>query len=113
MADLPPLRFTAVTPAEVESLWQDGVVHLPGVLPLEWVAALVEPVERTVTTGEAADLAVLAPKVGRRRARSPPGSITGATTRRSPPFATASPLAAIAAAVLRSPSVFFWEDSVE
>ena len=49
-----------MTPAEVESLWQDGVVHLPGVLPLEWVAALVEPVERTVTTGEAVDLAVLA-----------------------------------------------------
>ena len=101
-----------MTPAEVEALWQDGAVHLPGVLPLEWVAALVDPVERTVTTGEAADLAVLASEGGEPTGAFAAGVDHWRTDEVFAAFATASPLGAIAAAVLRSPSVVLWEDSV-
>jgi len=112
IAPLPVDPTRPVDAAEIESFWRDGVVHLPGVLPVEWIDALAGPVDRVVWSGEATDMGSL---VG----DSPPGAPAFAAgvdhwrhdeTFRA--FATASPLAAIAATLLRSEQVWLWEDSV-
>ena len=109
---LPLVPTRDVTPEEVDTLWRDGVVHLTGVLPIDWVEALEAPVERTVATGEAADLAVLVPG----GAPDTPAFAAGVDHWRHDEvferFATESPLAVLGAAVLRSETLFLWEDSV-
>ena len=40
-----PIR--PVTDDEIDAFARDGVVHLPAILPNEWVELLVEPVEAT------------------------------------------------------------------
>jgi len=105
-----PIR--PVTAEEIEAFWRDGVVVLRGILPLSWLEALEEPLERTLGNGEAVDMgpmdATAAPD-----APSFKGGIDhwrhDATFEA---FATASPLAEIAAALLRSENVWLWEDSV-
>lgn len=101
-----------VMPDEVVRFWRDGVVHLPGILDPAWVAALAEPVERVVGTGEAVDLGMLAtdaPKAG-------PAFAAGVDHWRHDPmlrsFALDSPLGPIVAALLRTAHVWLWEDSV-
>lgn len=104
-----PLR--AVTKEEVEHFWRDGVVHLPCILDRAWVAALAEPVERVVGTGEAVDLGALADS-----AAGAPAFAAGVDHWRHDPvfrsFALESPLGPIVAALLRSEHVWLWEDSV-
>ena len=109
---LPVVPARAVTDEEVATFWADGVVHLPAILPLAWIQALVAPVERVVSTGEAIDMGVLADE-------PMPGSPAFAAgidhwrhddTFRA--FATASPLGPVAATLLGSDHLWLWEDSV-
>jgi ectoine hydroxylase-related dioxygenase (phytanoyl-CoA dioxygenase family) len=111
-AALPTSLTRAVTETEVDALWRDGVVHLPGVLPTSWIDALEAPVERTVTTGELVDLGAYAAEPAGDAPRFAAGTDHWRHDDTFRAFATASPLAAIAAAVLRSDAVFLWEDSV-
>jgi len=59
-ADLPTAPLRAVTDAEIDRFWRDGVVVLRGVLPIAWVEVLRPAVERTITRGETVDLGPLA-----------------------------------------------------
>jgi hypothetical protein len=102
----------AVSHDEVETFWRDGVVHLPGMLSPDWLASLVAPVERVVSTGEAVDMGALAddPPDGA------PAFSAGVDHWRHDPafraFAVESPLGPIVAALLRTEHVWLWEDSV-
>jgi hypothetical protein len=97
-----PLR--PITDAEVEQLWVDGVVVLRGILPTSWLDALAQPLERTIARGEAVDLGAIAgsePSVPRFTA----GVDHWRRDATFEAFALRSPLAPIAAAVLRSERV--------
>ncbi len=105
-----PLR--AITDDEVETFWRDGVVALRGVIPTEWIDALVEPVERTLRRGDAVDMGQLS----ERPDDDAPAFAAGVDHWRDDEtfasFALASPLGPIVARLLRSERVWLWEDSV-
>lgn len=112
MDRLPGLPTRAVTLDEVDAFWRDGVVHLPGILPLEWVRALEEPLERVMASGQAVDLGAMAHDPPTQA----PAFAGGVDHWRQDPtfraFALESPLAPIAAALLRTHHLWLWEDSV-
>lgn len=100
----------AISDEDVEAFWRDGVVCLRGVVPADWLARIEAPVEATLTSGDAADLGVLAE----------PGQTgtfaAGVDHWRADDdfraFAAESPLPALAAQLLRSEQVWLYEDSV-
>ena len=109
---LPTLPRRTITPDEIETFWRDGVVVLREVIDPSWLEALAEPLERALGRGEAVDLGGLA------EGASPqaPAFAAGVDHWRHDDtfraFSVASPLGPIAAALLRSASVWLWEDSV-
>ncbi len=109
MLPLEPLR--PVDRTEIEQFWADGVVVLRGILPTVWLEALADPVDRTITSGEAPDLGMIAGG-----APGGPQFNAGVDHWRHDAtfeaFALRSPLAPIVAAILRSERVSLWEDSV-
>jgi ectoine hydroxylase-related dioxygenase (phytanoyl-CoA dioxygenase family) len=109
--ELPVEPLRPVTSSEIEQFWADGVVVLRGVLPAIWLDALVEPLERTITHGEAVDLGTLtggAPD----RPQFNAGVDHWRHDETFAAFALRSPLAPIVASLLRSDRVVLWEDSV-
>ncbi len=113
-----PIR--PVTQAEVETFWRDGVVLLRGILDTDWLDALAGPLEQTISQGEAVNLGSMAPDSssisGSDFDRDAPAFSAGTDHWRHDPtflaFATASPLAPIAATLLDSEQIWLWEDSV-
>jgi ectoine hydroxylase-related dioxygenase (phytanoyl-CoA dioxygenase family) len=122
-----PLR--PITDDEIETFWRDGVVCLRQVMPHEWLAAMVEPVEEALRHPSMTDLSEmgtgLAEATGatllREAVPSRPADRTGhfragtdhwTTIPAFREFALESPLGAIAAALLRSDTVRLYEDSV-
>lgn len=105
-----PLR--PITDDEVETFWRDGVVALRGVLPVDWLDALADPLERTLRRGDAVDMGSLADG----GAPDAPAFAAGVDHWRSDDtfaaFALRSPLGPIVASLLRSEHVWLWEDSV-
>ena len=112
-----PLR--PVTADEVAAFERDGVVHLPAILPAVWIDHLVDPVEAAiadpvVTTDMTALQAAVSgtpldpDKTGR--------FLSGVDHWLHDPafayFATASPLPAIAGALLNADRIHLYEDSV-
>lgn len=108
---LPTEPLRALTDAEIEAFWTEGVVVLRGILATEWLDALAEPLERAITSGEAADLGVIA---GGEQDRPPfnAGVDHWRHDATFEAFALRSPLAPIVATLLRSERVSLWEDSV-
>lgn len=98
-----------ITDDEVATFERDGVVHLIGVLNPALVAAMSEPLEAVLASPEVADLGAMVGGTG-------PTFVAGTDHFRTRPdfaaFACRSPLPAIAAALLRSQSVWLVEDSV-
>jgi ectoine hydroxylase-related dioxygenase (phytanoyl-CoA dioxygenase family) len=112
MLSADPIR--PVTQAEVETFHQDGVVLLRGILDTAWLDALAGPLEQTIALGEAVNLGSMAPASD--SAPDSPAFSAGTDHWRHDPtflaFATASPLAPIAATLLSSEQIWLWEDSV-
>jgi ectoine hydroxylase-related dioxygenase (phytanoyl-CoA dioxygenase family) len=100
-----------ITDAEVDTFWRDGVVCLRGVLAPELLASMAEPVEAAIASSQSADLSALAgaPESNAR-------FVAGIDHWRRQPemraFACDSALPGIVAALLRSTSVYLYEDSV-
>lgn len=115
-----------MAPDEVATFARDGVVILPAILDPALVAAMDAPVERALSSRTMADLGALAgatsaPERAEGEAASsatpPVGTFSGGIDHwRSDDdfrrFACASPLPAIAAALLGSERVWLYEDSV-
>jgi ectoine hydroxylase-related dioxygenase (phytanoyl-CoA dioxygenase family) len=116
-----------VTDEEVEAFWRDGVVCLRGILPLDVVAAMAEPVERALAhqatdlsemgdalaaagAEAAVDDAVTASGTGRGRFRAGTDHWVDDADFRD--FALRSPLGELVATLLRSERVRLYEDSV-
>lgn len=109
--ELPAEPLRSVTDQEIERFWADGVVVLRHILPTIWLDALSEPLERTITRGETVDLGTMASG----GAGGPPFNAGVDHWRHDATFAAfslRSPLAPIAATLLRSDRVALWEDSV-
>jgi ectoine hydroxylase-related dioxygenase (phytanoyl-CoA dioxygenase family) len=120
MGDRAPAR--AVTDAEIDTFWADGVVCLRGVLAPSVVAAMAGPVDAALCGDESADLS----EMGRALAAagetvlteggSRGGFVSGVDHWRARPafrvFAAESALPAIAGALLRATKVNLYEDSV-
>jgi ectoine hydroxylase-related dioxygenase (phytanoyl-CoA dioxygenase family) len=123
------LPARAVSDDEVTAFWRDGVVCLRGVMPREWIDRMAEPVEAALSGAATTDLSAFGDDLERsagavrvvdesvRAASSPRGRFRAGTDhwREQPEFldfAIHSPLGAIAARLLRSEHVWFYEDSV-
>jgi ectoine hydroxylase-related dioxygenase (phytanoyl-CoA dioxygenase family) len=110
--DLPAEPTRPVTDDEVETFWRDGVVALRGILPLAWIEALAEPIERTLHGDETVDMGGLAEGA----APDAPAFAAGLDHWRHDPtfeaFSLASPLGPIVARLLRAEHVYLWEDSL-
>lgn len=129
MTALPAAPTRPIRDDEVERFWTDGVVCLRGIMPLEWLEAMADPLEVALRSSATADLSTLgdtlAEQSGAARlvddavvaGAAPRGHFLGGLDhwREQPEFldlAVASPLPAIVAAVLKSQSLWFYEDSV-
>ena len=126
MDRIPALR--AVTEAEVEAFWRDGVVCLRQILPLSALAAMERPVEDALVSRAMADLSEMGDALatgGVERVLDdsvdavsvPRGHFKGGTDHwleqsEFAEFALRSPLPEIVSALLRSSSVRLYEDSV-
>lgn len=127
MGATPPLR--PVTDTEVEAFRTDGVVCLRGVMPLELLDLMADPVEEAIAGDAAADLSKMgddiAAATGADRtidlavhdADTPRGRFVAGTDHwplqpEFLAFATRSPLGALVAAVLGADDVWLYEDSV-
>lgn len=112
LAGLPVDPLRAVTDDEVETFWRDGVVCLRGILPIVWLDALADPLEQVLAGGGAANIGAMDASAD----ASAPAFQGGVDHWRHDDmfraFSCASPLGAIAAALLRSEQVWLWEDSV-
>jgi ectoine hydroxylase-related dioxygenase (phytanoyl-CoA dioxygenase family) len=105
-----------ITGDEIEAFERDGVVVLRGLLAPDDVAAMAEPVERAMRSAASADLTSLAepaagdadPSAGRFYA----GVDHWLDDDSFAAFALRSGLPAVAAALLRSEHIWFYEDSV-
>ncbi|MCU0267594.1 MAG: phytanoyl-CoA dioxygenase family protein [Acidimicrobiales bacterium] len=104
-----PLR--PVTAEEIARFRDDGVVCLRGIVPVTLVRAMEEPVERVLGSGEAPDLAVLAPD-GEATAAFFGGVDHWRSDGDFRALACDSPLPAIAAALLGSSGIWLYEDSL-
>ena len=100
-----------ITATELHEFWRDGVVCLRGVLSPEVLDAMAEPVEAAIGSTDSADLSAIAGAPG-----SSPRFVAGVDHWRHDPrlrdFAFHRALPATVAALLRSSSVFLYEDSV-
>ena len=118
-----------VTDAEVEAFWRDGVVCLRGILPIDVVESMSQPVEDALIGPSMADLSEMADALeqGAGAARNVDDAVVGSGVPRGhfkagtdhwidqPEFRrfdTASPLPEIVASLLRSEKVWLYEDSV-
>ena len=120
-----PAALRAVTDDEIETFWRDGVVCLRQILPVEVVAAMADPIEELLDDSSMADLSAMADALEQAganalvdaKAPSTRGRFVAGTDhwvehdafRR---FAVESPIPSIVAQVLRSRSVWLYEDSV-
>ena len=100
-----------ISPEEIETFWHDGVVCLRGVLPRDLLDPMAEPVEAAINSAQSADLSSLAGAPADR-----PRFVAGVDHWRHDPrmrsFASDSPLPAAVADILRSATVYLYEDSV-
>ncbi|MGI9601770.1 MAG: phytanoyl-CoA dioxygenase family protein [Acidimicrobiales bacterium] len=115
--DGPRSPSRAITDAEVDRFWRDGVVLLPAVLDIEAVVAMRQPVDRLITAPTAlADMSEMAESFGGTPEKGPGRFVSGTDHWIDDPdfaaFATRSALPAIAAALLRSSKINLYEDSV-
>jgi ectoine hydroxylase-related dioxygenase (phytanoyl-CoA dioxygenase family) len=120
-----------ITDDEVAAFWRDGVVCLRQVMPVEWLEAMAEPVERALGHPSMTDLSEmgdgLADAAGAVLLREDSAQNAGASAKRGHfragtdhwtaiaefrEFALASPLGGIVASLLRSARVQLYEDSV-
>lgn len=118
-----------VTDAEVEAFWRDGVVCLRGILPIDLVESMAQPVEEALVSASMADLSEMADALesgagasrnvdeavvssGVPRGHFKAGTDHWLTQPEFRDFATRSPLPEIVASLLRSEEVWFYEDSV-
>ncbi len=118
MPDPNPDPLRPVADDEVAAFRRDGVVHLPAILATAWIDHLVDPVEATIADPTiTTDMTALRSVV----AGTPPPSGTGRFLSgvdhwlHDPAFATfatASPLPAIAGALLGAERIHLYEDSV-
>jgi hypothetical protein len=106
-ADLP----RPVTPEQIQQFRDDGVVILRGILSIDWLDSLAEPIERVITGGGVVDLGSMVDGPA-----SAPAFQAGVDHWRTDAafaaFALLSPLPAIVAQLLGSSHVALWEDSV-
>ncbi len=102
-------RTPMMTDDDIETFWRDGVVCLRAALPIALVDAMAAPVEAAIAGTQSADLGAM---VGGSRGRF----VAGVDHWRHQPamreFACTSPLPELVARLLRSASVFLYEDSV-
>ncbi len=126
MAHIAPLR--AVTEAEIEAFWRDGVVCLRSIMPAAVLESMVQPVEDALVSSAMADLSEMGDALGSGGVELvtdgavgasdvPRGHFKGGTDHwlqqsEFLDFALRSPLPAIVAALLRSSTVRLYEDSV-
>ena len=118
-----------ITDEDVDTFWRDGVVCLRGVMPLEWLDRMVEPLEAALSSAATTDLSAfgddLAANAGAERvvdaavqaSKVPRGHFKAGTDHwcEQPEFlefATRSPLGEIVARLLGSEHVWLYEDSV-
>jgi ectoine hydroxylase-related dioxygenase (phytanoyl-CoA dioxygenase family) len=118
-----------ISDEDVDIFWRDGVVCLRGVMPLEWLDRMVEPLERALVSAATTDLSVfgddLEANAGAvrvvddavRTVNVPRGHFKAGTDHwcEQPEFlefATQSPLGEIVAQLLGSEHVWLYEDSV-
>lgn len=122
-----PLR--SVTDEEIATFWRDGVVCLRGILPVDEVMAMAAPIDDMLAADEAADLSAMADalETGAGATRLADEAVTDSDVPRGRfragtdhwcvrpeflRFATESALPAVVAELLRSTSVWLYEDSV-
>jgi ectoine hydroxylase-related dioxygenase (phytanoyl-CoA dioxygenase family) len=122
-----PLR--PVTEDEVATFWRDGVVCLRGVMPLEWLDRMVEPIDAVLAGPQVADLSAMGDaleagagatravdpsvaSVGRPRGRFRAGTDHWCDSPDFRAFALRSPLGPIVARLLDSEQVRLYEDSL-
>jgi ectoine hydroxylase-related dioxygenase (phytanoyl-CoA dioxygenase family) len=117
-----PLR--AITPEEVEAFWRDGVVCLRGVMPQGWLDLAAGAIEDWLASPECLDFTDYGTKVaqaagaevlvdaGERRGRFYTGQDHWTTRAAFRDIATASPLVAISAALLKTEKLNLYEDSI-
>ncbi len=126
MDRIAPLR--AVTDAEVEAFWRDGVVCLRSIMPASVLDSMVKPVEDALISTAMADLSEMGDALedggfvrvidaAVEDAEVPRGHFKGGTDhwlqqQEFLEFAVRSPLPAIVSSLLRSSSVRLYEDSV-
>ncbi|MBU3701220.1 MAG: phytanoyl-CoA dioxygenase family protein [Acidimicrobiia bacterium] len=119
----------SVTDEEIATFWRDGVVCLRDILPLDVVMAMADPIDRMLAADEAADLTAMADALesgagatrlvdeGVAASGVARGTFRGGTDHwcvhpEFAEFATTSPVPTVVAALLRSKSVWLYEDSV-
>jgi len=109
------------TPEEIAAFERDGAVCLRGALDAGWLERLAEALERELAETRSADLSAMArglAAAGTDAASAPASGrfVAGTDHWRHDAvfrdFATASPLPALAAGLLRSAKAFLYEDSV-
>jgi len=126
MAHIAALR--AVTEAEIEAFWRDGVVCLRSIMPAEVLDSMVQPVEDALVSSAMADLSEMGDALESGGVQLvtdravddsgiPRGHFKGGTDHwlQQPEFldfAVRSPLPEIVSALLRSSTVRLYEDSV-
>lgn len=126
MDHIAPLR--AVTDAEVDTFWRDGVVCLRSIMPAAVLESMVQPVEDALRSSAMADLSEMGDALGSGGVElvtdgavdasdAPRGHFKGGTDHwlqqsEFLEFALRSPLPAVVAALLRSSTVRLYEDSV-
>ena len=100
-----------ITASELHTFWRDGVVCLRGVLSRELLDAMTAPVEAAIGSAQSADLSEIAGAPA-----SSPRFVAGVDHWRHDPrlreFAFDSALPPTVAELLRSNSVYLYEDSV-
>lgn len=105
-----------VTSDEVEQFWNDGVVCLRGVIPVELIEAMACPVEQALSGEEAVDMAALSDSLEGADPGATTGFRSGVDHWRTRPafraFAADSPVPQLIGGLLRATSVRLYEDSV-
>ncbi len=118
-----------VSDKEIEAFWRDGVVVIRGVLSDKTLAAMAQPVDRALGSEEMNNMtemgAMVVPPSGGTVLNDPAAAKTGAprgqfhggtdhwwTDPDFEHFATQSPLPQVAAELMQSQKLWFYEDSV-
>lgn len=122
-----PLR--EVSPAEIDAFWREGAVCLRGMIPPDWIARLQDGVEAWLASPHGIDMTLYGAEIAKGMSAEEAASRathdgrkgnghfhSGVDSWRALPlfaeFAKASPLPRIVAALLRSPRVHLYEDSI-